>query len=87
MRYLDETLPFSCITGVTTSRVARKLGLAGKLTAVAVAHEAADGAAVVGLGMFEQGFYNRLGFGNGKAKTLSLGWLQHQGRAPVCSGQ
>jgi len=65
LRYLEETLPFSCITGVTTSRVGRKQALAGRLTAVAVAHEAAAGAAVVGLGMFEQGYYNRLGFGNG----------------------
>lgn len=65
LRYLDATLPFSCITGVTTSRVARKLGLAGRLTAVAVAHEALAGAAVVGLCMFEQGYYNRLGFGTG----------------------
>lgn len=65
LRYLDETLPFGCITGVTTSRVARKLGLAARLTAATVAHEAAAGAVVCGLGMFEQGFYNRLGFGTG----------------------
>jgi predicted acetyltransferase len=65
LRYLDETLPFSCVTGVTTSRVARKQGFAARLTAAAVAHEAAHGAAVVGLGMFEQGYYNRLGFGTG----------------------
>lgn len=65
LRYLEETLPFSCITGVTTSRVARKLGLAGRLTAVAVAHEAMAGAAVAGLCMFEQGYYDRLGFGTG----------------------
>lgn len=65
LRHLDGTLPFGCITGVTTSRIARKLGLAARLTAWAVAQEAAAGAAVVGLGMFEQGFYNRLGFGTG----------------------
>ena len=50
---------------VTTSRVARKQGLAGRLTAQAIALDVADGAAVSALGIFEQGFYNRLGFGNG----------------------
>lgn len=65
LRYQDETLPFSCIAGVTTSRIARKQGFAARLTAHAVAHEAAAGAVVCGLGMFEQGFYNRLGFGSG----------------------
>ena len=65
LRYLDEDIPFSCVTAVTTSHVARKRGLAGRLTAEAVAADAAAGAAVSGLGMFEQGYYNRLGFGSG----------------------
>ncbi|MFO7991686.1 MAG: hypothetical protein R6U61_05270 [Thermoplasmata archaeon] len=65
MRYLDEELPFSCVSSVTTSRIARKQGFAAKLTALAVAQDATEGAAVSGLGMFEQGFYNRLGFGTG----------------------
>ena len=65
IRYLDEDLPFSCVTAVTTSRVARKQGLAKKLTAEAVAADAADGALVSGLGMFEQGYYDQLGFGTG----------------------
>jgi hypothetical protein len=65
LRYLDDDLPFSCVTAVTTSHVARKRGLAGKLTAEAVAADAAAGAAVSGLGMFEQGYYDRLGFGSG----------------------
>lgn len=65
IRYLDEDLPFSGVTAVTTSRVGRKQGLAGRLTAHAIAQEVKDGAAVSGLGMFEQGFYDRLGFGSG----------------------
>jgi predicted acetyltransferase len=65
LRYLDEDLPFSCVTAVTTSHVARKRGLAGRLTAEAVAADAAAGALVSGLGMFEQGYYDRLGFGSG----------------------
>lgn len=66
IRYLDEDVPFSGVTGVITSRVARKQGLAGRLTAHAVAQEAKAGALVSGLGMFEQGFYNRIGFGSGQ---------------------
>jgi GNAT acetyltransferase-like protein len=65
IRYLDQELPFTGITGVTTSRVARKQGLARQLTARLIAADVADGALVAGLGMFEQGFYNQLGFGTG----------------------
>ena len=65
IRYLDRDLPFACLTGVTTSRIARKQGLAARLTARSIAEAAAGGALVAGLGMFEQGFYNRLGFGTG----------------------
>lgn len=65
INYLDAELPFSCVSGVTTSRVARKQGAASRLTARAIAADAADGALVSGLGMFEQGFYNQLGMGSG----------------------
>jgi hypothetical protein len=63
MRYLNEDLPFVGVTGVTTSRIARKQGLAGRLLARALAEDVRDGALVAGLGMFEQGYYNHLGFG------------------------
>jgi predicted acetyltransferase len=65
LRYLKGDLPFCAVTGVTTSHVARKQGLAGRVTATAVARDVAEGAVVAGLGMFEQGFYNRIGFGSG----------------------
>jgi hypothetical protein len=65
VRYQEELLPFLCITGVTTSRLGRKQKLAGRLTAATVAEGVAAGAIVAGLGMFEQGYYNRLGFGTG----------------------
>jgi hypothetical protein len=65
MRYLDEDLPASFVTGVTTSRVARKQGLASELTARCVARDAAEGSLVSCLGMFEQGYYDRLGFSTG----------------------
>lgn len=65
IRHLDTDLPFCAITAVTTSRVGRRRGLASALTALALARGADDGAAVAGLGIFEQGFYDRLGFGSG----------------------
>ena len=69
LRYLEEEIPLACVTGVATSRVARRIGLAARATAQALAEEARDGAAVATLGVFEQGFYNRLGFGNGPYET------------------
>ena len=65
MRYREEDLQLAAITGVTTSRVARKLGAAQRLTARSLAAAAEAGAEVSALGMFEQGFYDRLGFGTG----------------------
>lgn len=70
MRYLQSEIPIAAITAVTTSRVARKQGLAARLTAQAVARDAADGAAVSVMDIFEQGFYNRLGYGNGSYEHL-----------------
>lgn len=65
LRYQHELLPFGCVTSVTTSRLGRKQRLALRLTAAAVADRVAEGAIVAGLGMFEQGYYNQLGFGTG----------------------
>ena len=65
VRHLQTDLPFICIETVTTSHIARKRGLAGRLTAASIAAGVEDGGAVAGLGIFEQGYYNRLGFGNG----------------------
>lgn len=65
IRYQDTDLPLSIVSGVTTSLIGRKLGLASKLTARAVADSARAGAAVSILGMFEQGFYDKFGFGSG----------------------
>jgi len=65
IQYMNELLPMSCITGVTTSHIARKQGIAGNMTAMAIVEAALNGAAACTLGMFEQGFYDRLGFGTG----------------------
>lgn len=70
VRYLDEELSLGIIGAVTTSRIARKQKLASRLTAHALASLAADGALVSGLGMFEQGYYNRLGFGTGSYERV-----------------
>lgn len=65
IRYLVEELPLSVVTAVTTSHIARRQGLAKTLTAQSVAREAVSGAAVSALSMFDQGYYDRLGFGTG----------------------
>ena len=66
IRYLDQDLSFSCITGVTTSRVARKQGLASRLTALAVAADAAEGALVA--------------FQNGEGLAMGLGAVEQADR-------
>jgi hypothetical protein len=65
LRHVDTDLPLCAVTAVTTSLVGRQGGLASRLTARAVAAGAEAGAAVAALGMFDQGFYDRLGFGSG----------------------
>ena len=61
---MDEDLPFRGVTSVTAGRVMRRMGGAGELTALALARAAREGDAVAGLGIFDQGFYDKLGFGN-----------------------
>jgi predicted acetyltransferase len=65
LRYQKKDLNLSIITSVGTSRTARKQGLAKRLTAQVISLEAEAGAVVSTLGMFEQGFYNQLGYGSG----------------------
>ena len=63
IRYDGVDLPLCAITAVTTSPIARNLGLASRMTAEAIGAGANEGAAVAALGMFEQGFYDRFGMG------------------------
>jgi len=63
IRYQVTDLPLCAITAVTTSHIGRKQGFASTMTARALAKSAGDGCAVAALGMFEQGFYDKLGFG------------------------
>ncbi len=63
IRYEATDLPMCAITAVTTSHIGRKQGFASKMTTRALEQGVADGCAVGALGMFEQGFYDLLGFG------------------------
>ncbi|MCD4760546.1 GNAT family N-acetyltransferase [bacterium] len=62
MYYGDTTLNITAVTAVTVSHILRKQGAASTLLVSMLGEEAQHGADVAGLGMFEQGYYNRLGF-------------------------
>lgn len=63
--HLGRDVPLSVVSAVTTGLAARRRGCASRLTARAVADDALAGRPLAVLGMFEQGYYSRLGFGNG----------------------
>lgn len=65
MDYLGRRIPFALIACVTTSLIARQKSLASRLTAERIALDVQEGAAVSGLGIFDQGYYDRLGYGTG----------------------
>ena len=65
IQYVDAPLTLCAVTAVTTSRIARKQGFARIMTARQIAEAAEDGAEVAALGMFDQGFYDQVGFGTG----------------------
>ncbi len=65
MRYLSDDLKLGIVAGVTTGHVARRMGAARTLTADSLATLAEGGSEIAALGMFDQGFYDQLGFGTG----------------------
>lgn len=65
MGYLGVDLALSGVAAVVTSRRARRQGLASRVTARAIAEDAEAGAVVSVLGVFDQGFYDLLGYGTG----------------------
>ena len=71
LHYLGKDMPAAGITGVTTSRIARKQGFASRLTARSIAANADEGALVVGLGMFDQGLFSQMDTG-GKHINMEL---------------
>lgn len=68
IRHLRRDIPLGIVAAVATSPRGRRAGLASRATAALVARDAGAGMMVSALGMFEQGFYTRLGFGNGPAE-------------------
>jgi predicted acetyltransferase len=72
IRHQLNDLDLAAVTAVTTSRIARKTGFAKRLTAAALANAAEAGAAVSALGMFDQGFYDKVGFGTGAYEHISV---------------
>lgn len=86
MRYQSRRLPFCGVTGVATSHLVRRQGFASQLTAHAIARRAAAGDLVAGLGVFDQGFYDRLGMGTGAYErqiTLDPSSLRVSGRPRI----
>lgn len=63
IRHLDTDVRLCVIAAVTTGHAGRRQGLASALVRETLLAGAADGAAVAALGMFDQGFYDRFGFG------------------------
>jgi hypothetical protein len=70
IRYLDSELPVHLVTGVNTGLLARRQGIASRATARIVADRAADGVPVALLGIFDQGFYDKLGFATGPTEVV-----------------
>ncbi len=68
IRHLSKDIPLGIVAAVTTSPRGRRAGLASRATAALVQQDAEAGRLVSALGMFEQGFYTRLGFGNGPSE-------------------
>ena len=65
LRHGTADLSMSAVTSVTASRIARRGGLASTMTARAMAVDAESGFLTTALGIFDQGYYDRLGFGTG----------------------
>lgn len=79
-------LNMAAINAVTTSRIARNVGSASGTLTRLLAEQAAAGAQLSGLGIFEQGFYDRFGYGNGPYELwvrFDPAWLRDLGRPPI----
>lgn len=88
MCYDGTDVRLAGVTSVTTSLIGRKQGLAKAATVETMALAVESGAAVGMLGIFEQGFYDLLGFGSGPYSVhyqfdpASLD-VEYPGRVPV----
>ncbi len=64
LRFQKKDIPMAGVTGVVASRVARTQGWPLRVTAHSIAETVQHGAAISVLGMFDQGYYDKLGFGS-----------------------
>lgn len=62
MAYLDSKLALEAVTAVVTGMPARRKGLAQTMTAQLMMQNASNGVQVSALGVFDLGFYDRLGY-------------------------
>ena len=65
IRHLDRDVSMAAIAAITTGPLARQHHFATRITARCLTEAAEEGFASAGLGIFDQGFYDRLGFGTG----------------------
>lgn len=65
VRYEGDDVGLAAITAVTTGQTARRHHFASRLTSQCLARGADAGHELAMLGIFDQGFYDRLGFGTG----------------------
>lgn len=70
VRYDNTDLSLGHIAAITTSRVGRRQGFASQLTERCLAEAAEAGFAVASLGIFDEGFYDKFGFGTGAAVPI-----------------
>jgi len=70
LNYQGRELSLHALTGVVVSPLARKQGLAGRLVARSLQQGALRGDALSALLMFEQGYYNHLGYGTGSYEHI-----------------
>ncbi len=63
IRQTDVTLPLCAVTGVICSYILRKQRATSRLLAHLLVQRACAGDAIAMLGVFDQGYYDRLGFG------------------------
>ncbi|MEA2015858.1 MAG: GNAT family N-acetyltransferase, partial [Actinomycetota bacterium] len=68
LNYLNEKLTHCAVNGVSSSTLVRKQGFTRKLIAHAIMKMVEKGAHTSSLHMFDQGYYNKLGFGTGAYK-------------------
>lgn len=70
VHYDSTDLSLGHIAAITTSRLGRRQGFASLLTERCLVEAAEAGFAVASLGIFDEGFYDKFGFGTGSAVPI-----------------